>query len=79
MFEIFLGGGGCHLKKNGGPNLGPTGLNHAQIMPKMSFFSIFLSLDHTMFNIYLEQCLTSSRSKTHKKKLGRTDQNQAQN
>ena len=52
------------LKKNGGPNFSPRGLNQA----KKEVFAIFLSLDHTFLEIVYDdslwQCFTSSRDKT---------------
>ena len=47
----------------------------ASMKPKMRFFAIFLSSDHTLplkLNIAysLQQCLISSREKTHEKNLG---------
>ena len=47
------------LKKN---NLGPTGLNQAQMFGPLASFSIAC-------NDSLQQCLTFSRGKNHEKKL----------
>ena len=61
----------CFYKKNGSPNLGRTGLNQAQnrvFHPFLEFQSyVFLEME---YDDSLPQCLTSSREKSHEKKLG---------
>ena len=68
-------------KKNCGLNLGLTGLNQAQNEVFGHFFEfgllVFLEI---AYNDSLQQCITSSRNKTHEKKfggpnLGQTSQN----
>ena len=53
------------LKKNGGPNLGPMDLNHAQneIFRHFLEFGSYVFLE-IAYNDSLRQCLTSSRGKT---------------
>ena len=55
-------------KKNGGPNLGPTGLNQAQneIFRHFVEFGSYVFLE-TGHGDCLWQCLTASIGKTHEK------------